>query len=130
MLRSCGYARERYGRACIIRTSADESQLNMKCLAPSWKTYDDLTVTEPADGTVAIFVDMDNSQGAVYIHERGTDDYVDIVGQNLKGHKVIVPWKAEWQFICYGFCRVGLVTAAEVEAAPSSQEVGTGHEAG
>ncbi|KAK2734206.1 hypothetical protein CKAH01_18985 [Colletotrichum kahawae] len=83
-----------------------ETQTGKGCSIPEWHNLPDLYSTEPSEQTVALLVDMRNTDGVIYIHE-SNDDYVDAVGSESEGHIVMIPWTAGLTFRCYGPCRIG-----------------------
>jgi hypothetical protein len=83
-------------------------------------TCNDRDTVSPTDDILAIVVDVrkpSNSSGAVYIHERTTGEYLDMVGLEYEGYNVIVPWQSGLELISYGVCRIGMVR----QALPDSQ---------
>lgn len=75
-------------------------------------TCKDKETVSPDDNIVAVIVDVrkpSSSSGALYILERRTGGYLDMVGLECKGYNVIVPWRSGLELLSLGECRVALV---------------------
>ncbi|QSS66929.1 hypothetical protein I7I51_03141 [Histoplasma capsulatum] len=73
------------------------------------------TRIDPPQNSVAVVVDVVESQGAIRIFERKDDSYVNGVGTEEAGHMVIVPWNSGWWFRVSGSIRVGYAVANNVK---------------
>jgi len=85
-----------------------DEEIGTRCTILDWIDYDDLDVVQPDYGIVAILIDVSSTSGVLWIHNE-SDDYMDRVGRDFRGYRVIVPWETGLKFVCYGRCRVALV---------------------
>lgn len=95
-------------------------QIGTPCTILDWRNYDDLDVIQPEYNIVAILIDVHSTSGVLWIHNEA-DDYMDRVGRDFRGYRVIVPWQTGLKFVCYGSCRVALVRQTTPEEDQASQ---------
>lgn len=79
----------------------------------TWTTPSKGTRIDPPATTLAIVVDVVHSQGAIRIFEKSDDEYVDGVGTEEAGNRVIVPWKSNWWFRASGSLQVGYIVGKQ-----------------
>jgi hypothetical protein len=58
-------------------------------------------------------VDLVQNRGAIRIFERESGEYVDGVGTEEEGFRVIIPWRDTWRFRASGVVEVGYITAKD-----------------
>ncbi|OJD26560.1 hypothetical protein ACJ73_02050 [Blastomyces percursus] len=85
------------------------------CDSITWTTLPKATRIDPPENSVAVVVDVVNSQGAIRIYEKEGDSYVDGVGTEAAGHMVIVPWDSGWWLRVSGSLQVGYAIAKNVK---------------
>ena len=74
-----------------------------------WTDHDDLEYAVPTENVAAIVVDLRRSTSQVRIYDEN-DNQVDMVGKKYENRVVMVLWKPDLRFVCYGACRVGQVS--------------------
>jgi hypothetical protein len=60
-------------------------------------------------GTVAIVVDVRDNRGAINIHEKESNEFIDGVGIEEAGNLVIVTWDSNWYYWAVGTLRVAYI---------------------
>ena len=77
----------------------------------SWTNPSKGVQTTPPLRTVAVVVDVVRNRGAIRIFEKESGEYIDGVGTEEEGYRIIVPWRESWRFRASGFVEVGYITA-------------------
>ena len=75
-----------------------------------WTIPEKATRITPPEETVAIVIDLTDSQGALRIFEVETDKFVDMIGMDDQGNQVLVPWENQWWFRASGQLRIGYIS--------------------
>lgn len=76
------------------------------CERIEWTVLPKATRIKPPPKSIAIIVDVIQSQGAIHI-TRENGAYLDMVGTEFAGHLVIVPWDSTWYLRGSGSIEVG-----------------------
>ncbi|KAI0133442.1 hypothetical protein BJ170DRAFT_606340 [Xylariales sp. AK1849] len=89
----------------IVKTCQKKTGQN--CYPPAWADYEDAEI-ETSEDAIALVVDISTSQGHVRIFD-ANGVYIDMVGQDYRGHSVVVMLEAGCQYTCFGQCRIATV---------------------
>jgi len=79
------------------------------CEDPTWITPPNRKRIYPPVGTVAIVVDVRTNRGAINIHEKESNEFIDGVGIEEAGKLVIVPWDSTSYYYAVGTVRVAYI---------------------
>ncbi|KAF4769163.1 hypothetical protein HAV15_008758 [Penicillium sp. str.  len=71
--------------------------------------------TTPPPRTAAIVVDVVQNRGAIRIFEKESGEYVDGVGTEEEGFRIIIPWRDTWRFRASGVVEVGYIIAKDAD---------------
>lgn len=77
------------------------------CRSISWTYPPKGTRISPPEHTVAVVVDLTDSQGALRIFETETDKFVSMVGMEETGKQILVPWDSNWWLRISGQLHIG-----------------------
>ncbi|KAK9543857.1 hypothetical protein V6Z98_001668 [Aspergillus fumigatus] len=107
-----------FNRVQAMASSDDELLQECKELAQCTRC-DSITWSEPGKGnridpppnTMAVVVDLTSGRGAMRIYDK-TGPYVNGIGMEDEGKRMIVPWYDGWWFYVSGNLKVGLVFGA------------------
>lgn len=73
---------------------------------PDWQPLANNVRTKPPENTVFVVIDVRDKQGAIFVHESGTDEYVGGVGTDEQGNVVMIPWNHNWYYYTIGALQI------------------------
>lgn len=79
------------------------------CEPICWSTPSKGLQISPPPNTVAVVVDVVRNRGAIRIFEKEGGEYVDGVGTEEEGYRIIVPWQNTWWFRASGVVELGYI---------------------
>ncbi|CAG8901412.1 unnamed protein product [Penicillium egyptiacum] len=85
------------------------------CDRINWTTPSKGVQTTPPPRTVAIVVDVVQNRGAIRIFEKESGEYIDGVGTEEEGFRIIIPWRDTWRFRASGVVEVGYIVAKDAD---------------
>ncbi|KAL4758411.1 uncharacterized protein BDW70DRAFT_141911 [Aspergillus foveolatus] len=75
--------------------------------AIEWFTPSKGVQLSPPPHTIAIVVDVISNQGAIRIFTKESGEYIDGVGTEEEGYRIIVPWRENWRIRVSGNIDIG-----------------------
>ncbi|KAL4759748.1 uncharacterized protein BDW70DRAFT_139442 [Aspergillus foveolatus] len=69
----------------------------------------------PPPHTLAIVVDVISNQGAIRIFTKESGEYIDGVGTEEKGYRIIVPWHDDWRIRVSGNIDIGYLRLKDAD---------------
>lgn len=80
-----------------------------------WCTPSKGVQLSPPGGTIAIVVDVISNQGAIRIFEKESGEYIDGVGTEEEGYRIIVPWHEDWRIRVSGNIEIGYIRLKDAD---------------
>ncbi|KAL3480984.1 hypothetical protein BJX99DRAFT_219494 [Aspergillus californicus] len=69
----------------------------------------------PPPYTIAIVVDVISNQGAIRMFGKEHGEFIDGVGTEEEGYRVIVPWHEDWKFRVSGSIDIGYIRLKDAD---------------